>query len=344
MGDEKDTSIKRDETNPVKDEVLEDEGKKLSRDIARKYIYVRNKEKYPLPFEEYKIYHIDGKLFNDAVENMYLCTKEQRNALYSEQLKRRRPFASAKEIDTFLERIGRFSPEISKDKRIYERRYNTKIPLYWKQKELRKKQAFAEDPHPELREKLVGEIKDVEDKIEQKREESRFYTIPPKRHPELKKRLIDELREAEDKQKGIHRRRITLTEKIIFCIGIVAIIVLFIFAFKDHFFNNSNEIQSKPFDLSKSKLHMGTASEQLFSYEIRTDRYFILVINNEKTDLNLDIYYNRYSNSLDINENKTIQVSVPANDEVLVKDSGFSRDLGCVEGDCEVSIIYSKRT
>src|SRR4030042_1119175 len=153
MEDIENPPLKKEDNNPIKEEILEEEGKKLSRDIARKYIYVRNKEKYPLSFEEYKIYHIDGKLFNDSPENLYLCTKEQRNALYAEQLRRKKPFKSAEEIDLFLERIGRHTPEIYKDRRIYEKGYNTKIPLYWKQKETRKKQlALPVDPHPEIRE------------------------------------------------------------------------------------------------------------------------------------------------------------------------------------------------
>ena len=142
MGDEEESPLERgDDKNPIKEEILEEEGKKLSRDIARKHIYVKNKERYPLPFEEYKIYHIDGKLFNDSPDNLYLCTKEQRNALYAEQLRRGKPFSSSKEIDLFLGEIGKVSPEISKDKKIYEKT-ETKIPLYWRQRETRRKQAM----------------------------------------------------------------------------------------------------------------------------------------------------------------------------------------------------------
>jgi hypothetical protein len=222
-------SNKKEEKSPIKEEILEEEGKKLSRDIARKHIYVKNKSRYPLPFEEYKIYHIDGKLFNDAPENLYLCTKEQRNALYAEQLRRKKPFTSSMEIDLFLDKIGKSSPEISKDKKIYENISNPKIPLYWKQKESRKKQlSNQEDPHPEIKNKIIDEIKEREEEIEVEEEENKFYSTKKEKHPGLKKQLIQEIREAE-KIKRIKegKRKMTLTEKIIITIGVLIVILLF---------------------------------------------------------------------------------------------------------------------
>lgn len=137
----------------------------------------------------------------------------------------------------------------------------------------------------------------------------------------------------------------TLAERIIILVGVLAVITLFVFLFKNSMlsFNKAKEIQTEPFNMTKSKLSSGFSSEQLFSYEIRTERYFILVINNEKEGLNLEIEYNRYSETLEINENKTLQAHVPEKDNVLLKDPGFSRDLGCLESDCEVSIISSRR-
>lgn len=343
-GDEERDSSKKEENNPIKEEVLEEEGKKLSRDIARKHIYFKNKEKYPLPFEEYKIYHIDGKLFNDSPENLYLCTKEQRNALYAEQLRRRKPFTSAVEIDLFLEKIGKTSPEISKDRRIYEREYNTKIPLYWKQKETRKKQTSpSEDPHPELRNSLIKEIKEKEEEIERKKQESRIYSVPPKRHPELKKQLIKEIREAEEKQK-IGHRRINPTERIILYAGIFIIILLFLFIFRNSIFNPDNNKKSAEeiFESSQSDFDVKSSSKQLLNYDIRTEKYFILIINKEKEDITLEIEYNRYSSELNINENKTMQFYIPKNDEVIFKDPEFSKDPRCIESDCTVTVIYSK--
>jgi hypothetical protein len=337
MGDGEKSPLKKEENNPIKEEILEEEGKKLSRDIARKYIYVRNKEKYPLPFEEYKIYHIDGRLFNDAVENIYLCTKEQRNALYAEQVRRRRPFTSAKEIDLFLENAGKTSQEIYKDKRIYQKS-DTRIPLYWRQKETRQRQIpIKVDPHPELREEIVKEIREAEENIEEKKEESRFYSVPPERHPELKKQLIQEIREAETRQKGIYKRKMTLPQKVIIVICTLAVIAILLFIFKDSIFTNA-ELKGQTFNISNSKL----ITEQTFNYEIRTDRYFILLTNNIGENINLEIKYNRYSRALYINENKTIYTNIPANGDKLIKDSAFSRDIGCLNQDCTVSIIYSK--
>ncbi|MGY4884427.1 MAG: hypothetical protein ACP5NZ_02500 [Nanobdellota archaeon] len=342
MGEKEDYPSKKEESNPIKEEILEEEGKKLSRDIARKYIYVRNKEKYPLPFEEYKIYHIDGKLFNDSPGNLYLCTKEQRNALYAEQLKRRKPFSSAIEIDLFLEKIGKNSPEISKDRRIYERGYNAKIPLYWKQKESRKRQVLPpEDPHPELREKIIKEIQNKEEEIKREDEEKRFYSLPPKRHPELKKQLIQEIREAERKHSIEHKRIKTNTEKIIIIIGILVVIAIFFLIFKNSIFNSDKDATeiSKNYNTNSE---IKSSSEQLLDYDVRTERYFILIINNEKEDLNIEIEYNRYSKALHVDENKTIQVYVRANEESLFKDSGFSKEPGCIENDCTVKIISSR--
>ncbi len=204
MGDDEEEKIRGvDEKDPIKEGLLEEEAKKLSRDVARKHIYVKNKERYPLPFEEYKIHHIDGNLFNTAINNIYLCTKTQRNAIYAEQLKRGKPFSSSREIDLFLEKLGRVSREISKDKGVYKKT-SQKIPLYWRQREIRQRQPAIkqEDPHPELREEIIEEIREAEDRIEQKKEESRFYTLPPKRHPELRKEIIEEIREQKTNKKG----------------------------------------------------------------------------------------------------------------------------------------------
>lgn len=343
MYDEINPSSKKEENDSVIEELIEEE--KLSREIARKYIYNRNRERYPLPFEEYKIYHIDGKLFNDSPNNIYLCTNEQRKELYEEQIRRGKHFESAKEIDLFLESIKKTSKNISKDIRKNGRGYD-KIPLYWKQRDIRKKQtSLPGDPHPELRENIIKEIKEAEEKIELKESKKRFYSLPPKRHPELKKQLIMEIRKAEDIRCRRHRK-LTLTEKIIILIGILAVIGIFLFFFRESVFNisNSKEIKDEPFSMARSKLSSGSASQQLFSYEIRTERYFILVINNDKEkDLNIEIEYNRHSRGLNIDENKTIQAYVPAKEEVLLKDPEFSINEGCLENDCEISILSSRR-
>ncbi len=112
---------------------------------------------------------------------------------------------------------------------------------------------------------------------------------------------------------------------------------------RDSIFNRSEEIKSLPFNYSNSKLYPEDSSEQIFNYEIRTDKYFMLVTNNRDDELNLKITYNRYSEALEIDENKTIGAHIPPHDEVLLKDSGFSRDLGCLHEDCTVSIISSEK-
>ncbi len=114
--------------------------------------------------------------------------------------------------------------------------------------------------------------------------------------------------------------------------------------FKNNIFNsdknkNTEEIFNNYYDTNPE---IKSSSEQLLDYEVRTERYFILVINNEKEGLNLEIEYNRYSNALHIDENKTIQLYVRANEEFLFKDSEFSKEPGCIENDCTVNIISSK--
>jgi hypothetical protein len=74
----------------------------------------------------------------------------------------------------------------------------SKIPSYWRQKETRQRQiSIQEEPHPELKEHLARETKEIE-----------------------------------EKKREVHRRKLTLPEKIIIIIGLAAVIALFIFIFK----------------------------------------------------------------------------------------------------------------
>jgi hypothetical protein len=185
-----------------------------------------------------------------------------------------------------------------------------KIPLYWKQKETRRRQIYPGEENSPPREKT---------------------------RPDLRKNLIKEIREAEERQIREHGRKKTPPENIIIFIGVLVVIVIFLFLFKNPLFN-SNQVQ----DINEESFNKETYQEQSYSYEIRTERYFVVIINNEEEDLNIEIEYNRYSEALGINEDKTMQVYVPGNDEATFKDPEFSRNTECMKNDCTVSIISSR--
>ena len=74
----------------------------VSRKIAYKEIYRKNREKYTLFFRNYVVHHIDSEKLNNSVKNLYICTKEEHNAIHKEQKARFKRFANASEIDYFL--------------------------------------------------------------------------------------------------------------------------------------------------------------------------------------------------------------------------------------------------
>jgi inner membrane protein involved in colicin E2 resistance len=52
-----------------------DSKKRVSRTIAYKEIYLKNKKKYPLKFEDYQVHHIDKNKENNKVENLKLVER-----------------------------------------------------------------------------------------------------------------------------------------------------------------------------------------------------------------------------------------------------------------------------
>ena len=90
------------ENNPNHEYIITEEGRQQSREIAKKYVYDRNRDKYPLPFGKYKVHHINGETLNDTPENLYICTKEEHNAIHNKQKERLKKFANSSEIDYFL--------------------------------------------------------------------------------------------------------------------------------------------------------------------------------------------------------------------------------------------------
>lgn len=80
------------------------------------------------------------------------------------------------------------------------------VPSYWRQKETRQRQiSIHEEPH---------------------------ISIQEEPQPKPEKHLVRETKGAEKKLREFHKRRLTLPEKIIIIVGIVAVLGLFIFILK----------------------------------------------------------------------------------------------------------------
>jgi len=54
----------------------------IHRQVAYKYIYSKNRFKYPLPFSEYQVHHIDGNKKNNNYSNLLLLTKVQHEKIH----------------------------------------------------------------------------------------------------------------------------------------------------------------------------------------------------------------------------------------------------------------------
>ena len=55
------------------------------RKVAYHKIYLKNKEKYPFPFEKYEVHHIDGDKGNNLPENLALLSPEEHIDLHLEK-------------------------------------------------------------------------------------------------------------------------------------------------------------------------------------------------------------------------------------------------------------------
>ncbi len=86
-----------------------------------------------MPFTEYVVHHIDTDQNNNSVKNLYICTKEQHNLIHQEQKNKRKKFANASEIDSFLNNI------IPKEQTTLQNDYhNNKTVLYTNLDEIEK--------------------------------------------------------------------------------------------------------------------------------------------------------------------------------------------------------------
>jgi len=55
----------------------------IHRQNAFKYIYLKNRDKYPLRFRYYQVHHKDGNKKNNHSSNLELLTREQHEAIHS---------------------------------------------------------------------------------------------------------------------------------------------------------------------------------------------------------------------------------------------------------------------
>lgn len=61
----------------------------LHRENAYKYIYLKNRDKYPLPFSAYDVHHIDGNKNNNHSSNLKIVTRDQHKEIHQDdKLKR----------------------------------------------------------------------------------------------------------------------------------------------------------------------------------------------------------------------------------------------------------------
>jgi len=74
----------------------------IHRQIAYKKIYLKDKDRYTLPFSKYVVHHIDTNKENFDVRNLYICTEEEHNAIHQKQKDNLKKFKGRKEIDNFL--------------------------------------------------------------------------------------------------------------------------------------------------------------------------------------------------------------------------------------------------
>ena len=99
--------LKKWENNPNNEYIVgEDENNLRSREVAKKYIYDKNRDKYPKPWGFYVVHHINGKTLNDTPENLYICIRKQHNLIHQEQINNGKKFANSSEIDIFLNSRG----------------------------------------------------------------------------------------------------------------------------------------------------------------------------------------------------------------------------------------------
>lgn len=86
-----------------KNDYLRDKEERLiSRKIAYKEIYRKNRDNYRLPFREYVVHHIDGDKYNNSIKNLFICIQKDHDLIHEEQNRTEELFNSSKDIEIFL--------------------------------------------------------------------------------------------------------------------------------------------------------------------------------------------------------------------------------------------------
>lgn len=126
----------------------------IHRQIAYSEIYLKNRKKYPKKFSEYVVHHINTNKEDFSVKNLYLCSKEEHNAIHEEQKKNLKRFKTKKELDEFLNNWN----DKKQKKLDYEKSYSKK---FYVPKEVYQQPKIIETKKPKKREKkkIKGIIK-----------------------------------------------------------------------------------------------------------------------------------------------------------------------------------------
>jgi len=214
----------------------------IHRQIAYSEIYLKNRDKYPKPFGEYIIHHIDTNKENFSVDNLFICTKNQHNRIHDEQKRRKQKFKNSKEINAFLnkpqKKLSSEPKKKKKNEREKEERYDLIFPKVedkWFIKKQMKRQKELRKEEREIRE--TEEKKRIEKKkkeeVERKKEVGKEI-VRKKRLQKLKKERLEE------KRKNKKRKKIILIISLI----LIGLIGLYLFNNAGFLFNFSNSYPS----------------------------------------------------------------------------------------------------
>ncbi len=228
--------LERFRNNPNNEYILTEEGNLQSREVAKKYIYDKDRDKYQKPFGAYIVHHIDGETFNNSIKNLYICTKEEHDWIHGEQIRKKRKFENSKQIDIFL--INKRAEGNKKltfpEKReiILQEATLTKErreKLYWETKAKQEKR-LVEERKISLQEEKRKEEKEKYEKLqEEKRKIER-------KEEEKRKRLFKEeqMRREEKERRDTERRKKKKRRIIGGILGIILIILGIILFYPDN--------------------------------------------------------------------------------------------------------------
>jgi hypothetical protein len=90
----------------------------IHRQIAYEYIYLKHRDKYPLPFSKYVIHHKDGNKLNNDISNLEILTPEKHSIIHGYKTTQK-SLNYLKEIEKERKnQVKRLSEEIKKGRKI----------------------------------------------------------------------------------------------------------------------------------------------------------------------------------------------------------------------------------